>query len=472
VDQDYRPVRVEDAASDGLSLAYQFDAVGNITQLTNGDGSAILARYGYDALDRLDDVMDGPTGVSIETYTYDATGNRLSEVDAGGTTSYAYPANSHRLASVGGIARAYDAAGNTSQAGGDTYAYNATNRLSGVSRSGSTIATYADNAKGERVWWQDATETYAVYDESGHLLAIYDALGAIRQEFVWLDDLPIGIVTGSGTGAALLYIEPDHLGTPRVVIDPVRQKAVWIRASEGEAFGATAPSENPDADGVSFTLDLRFPGQRHDAASGLDYNYLRDYDTSVGRYVQSDPVGLIAGPSTYAYVEGKPISFVDPLGLDDVSAVLYGAGVIKRMPERSSNLRGPDFVKVSVNYFVGTFSLTRARNGRVYISKGFAKPYPHPVSAGVSASVGWVNQCETPTPEKLDALFTGPGGAIYGAYDVLGGQFSYSPGAGSTTEVGVGLGVSATDERGAAATGGIGGEMGSVLSNDGWGWGW
>lgn len=153
VDQDYRPVRVEDAGADGLSLGYQFDAVGNITQLTNGDGSAILARYGYDALDRLDDVMDGPTGVSIETYTYDATGNRLSEVDAGGTTSYAYPANSHRLASVGGIARAYDAAGNTSQAGSDIYAYNAANRLGSVSRSGSVVATYAYNAKGERVWW-------------------------------------------------------------------------------------------------------------------------------------------------------------------------------------------------------------------------------------------------------------------------------------------------------------------------------
>ena len=63
------------------------------------------------------------------------------------------------------------------------------------------------------------------------------------------------------------------------------------------------------------TTDLRFPGQLADAESGLSYNYFRDYDPSLGRYVESDPIGLSGGLNTYGYVGGNPLGYSDPLGL-------------------------------------------------------------------------------------------------------------------------------------------------------------
>jgi RHS repeat-associated protein len=49
---------------------------------------------------------------------------------------------------------------------------------------------------------------------------------------------------------------------------------------------------------------------------GLRYNYFRDYDAVTGRYVESDPIGLRGGPSSYGYAFANPLAYTDPLGLD------------------------------------------------------------------------------------------------------------------------------------------------------------
>jgi len=93
---------------------------------------------------------------------------------------------------------------------------------------------------------------------------------------------------------------------------------VWNWDLASEAFGASPPNQDPDNDGTSFVFDMRFPGQRYDAASGLNYNYFRDYEPGTGRYPQSDPVGLQAGLATYLYANGSPGVFTDPDGLQVV----------------------------------------------------------------------------------------------------------------------------------------------------------
>jgi len=64
--------------------------------------------------------------------------------------------------------------------------------------------------------------------------------------------------------------------------------------------------------------DLRLPGQWYQAeaaGSGLNQNGYRDYDPTLGRCIEADPLGLTAGQNPYAYVDGKPYDGVDPNGL-------------------------------------------------------------------------------------------------------------------------------------------------------------
>jgi len=105
----------------------------------------------------------------------------------------------------------------------------------------------------------------------------------------------------------LHHIQPDHLGTPRKVIQTSNNTAIWNWPILGNAFGEAAPTG-------AITLNLRFPGQYFDAETGLNYNYFRDYEPGTGRYVESDPIGLRGGDATYAYVGANPLASYDPFG--------------------------------------------------------------------------------------------------------------------------------------------------------------
>ncbi|RBB43357.1 type IV secretion protein Rhs [Xanthomonas oryzae pv. oryzae] len=301
-DLDYRPQAIQDTRPGGLDVGFGFDPAGNLTALTPAGNTTPEVGLRYDALGRLTTFTDGTTGTVIDGYSYDATGNRLSAKVGTTTQPYTYPTDSHRLSAVAGVARSYDATGNTTAIGGNTrqYVYDSNGRMSQARRAGVVTMNYRYNGRGEQVQrFLGTTNTYTLYDEAGHWLGDYDTNGAPKQQAIWLNDLPVGLLANANK---LHYIEPDHLGSPRVVIDPTRDVAVWTWSLKGEAFGNTAPDQDPDGDGAALVLDMRFPGQRFDAASGLNQNYFRDYEAATGRYRQSDPIGLNGGFSTFSYL--------------------------------------------------------------------------------------------------------------------------------------------------------------------------
>lgn len=310
----YQPTSIQDTGVDGLSVGFVFNEVGSLVELRKGDQSTpALRKYGYDTLNQLTEVKTG-ADAPLKTYLYhDFTQNRTTEIVNGATSiSSVYAVD--RLTEWNGVSRAYDASGNTVSIGGTSkeFAYNAAGRLSTVKVNGLTKASYRYSGVGERVQRQLGTVVdYTNYDTVGRFLGRYDAAGASVQEVIWLGDMPVGVIASG----SLHYIEADYLGAPRIVIDPVRQRAVWSWDMSGDVFGASLANQDPDKDGKAFMFDLRFPGQQFDATSGTHYNLFRDYDPAVGRYLQSDPVGLQGGLNTYNYVSNSPLLWSDPKGL-------------------------------------------------------------------------------------------------------------------------------------------------------------
>lgn len=264
--------------------------------------------YSYDALDRL----TGHTGNGqTRSYQYDANSNRTGKTNNTVTQTYSYPPTSHRLSQADNRSYSYDAAGNTLSDGKSTYTYNALGRMATSTNPSGLTTTYHYNALGQRIKKHNTdTTTHTAYDEQGHIIGEYDATGTATQETVWLYDTPIAVIKQQHIYA----IHPDHLDTPRVMTD-VNHQTVWAWPNS-EAFGDTPANEDPNNSGTLFNYNLRFPGQLYDSETGTHYNYFRDsYAPDVGRYIESDPIGLEGSLNGYLYGNANPLTYTDPLGL-------------------------------------------------------------------------------------------------------------------------------------------------------------
>lgn len=299
--------------TDLLRSDVSFDAASRITALADPLAPARSGAYQYDALDRLTLAQQGSPVTRTWQYGYDALGNRTAaQVDAAVTT-LTYAAGSQQLQQVAGGSVPGYLVGRTNV----SFGYNNANRLTTITGDGVPLASYAVNGLGQRIAKTVAgVTTHFVYDEQGRLIGEYDATGQLIQETVWLDDLPLATLRPTGTGnptpIAIHYVHADHLGTPRAVTRPGDDQLLW-RWDNAEPFGNSAPDENPSGLGT-FSYHLRFPGQFYDAETGLHYNYFRDYDPAIGRYSQSDPIGINGGLNTYAYVWGDPLQYSDSTG--------------------------------------------------------------------------------------------------------------------------------------------------------------
>lgn len=302
-------------------LAY--DEAGNIVSYRHFDSStsaevaAFNQSFTSDPLGRL--TRFTANGLTT-SYTYDANGNRSSESTLGITRVSTIDPSSNRLQGTSNPVEVYgyDAVGNvTSVSGRFSATYDEANRLKTVTRGGVT-STFTYDERGRRVRKVNSTGPASTvlyaYDAEHHLLGEYTATGVPLREYVWLGDVPVAMLVPAPSntwGFEAYFIHTDHLNAPRVLVDRSgRVRWRWL----SDPFGAGLAENNPSGVGA-VTFNLRLPGQVFDPETGLHHNFHRDYDPVMGRYIESDPVGLVGGLNTYVYADNAPTRFTDSLGL-------------------------------------------------------------------------------------------------------------------------------------------------------------
>ena len=307
--------RLDGASTAGRTLAYGYDALGNLTSKTSdvaGDADAATYAYG--------------TGSASPT-------RLLSAVLGGRATTFAYDADGH--------VERHDAA-----TGDDAFVEWNGRGLPSRITVGATAADAAPKARDEfrygpageryhrRITWREEladgttrTRTAEAYRVGAYERVVGDAHAAhARVEKTHVG--PALAVRTSATSSAPVfeYVHADHLGSAAAVTDAsgaallslahdpygTRRRADWTGQLPAAEAAALAAGQDAGRARSGFT------GHEPLDRTGFVHMNGRLYDPRVGRFMSPDPV--VSRPwsgqgwNPYSYVQNSPLSFTDPTG--------------------------------------------------------------------------------------------------------------------------------------------------------------
>jgi RHS repeat-associated protein len=288
-----------------------------------------------------------PDGTSAQgfSYGYDRYGNRWSQTLTAGSgpqPSFTFngPSNvpNNRIDGY-----SYDAAGNLLNDGFHSYTYDGENRISSVDNGGTT---YVYDADGQRVAkTTSGAATDYIYDREGRIMLYALNPAPASSPFIEMNVAGLHLGTydlnSSGTDTIFYYDHADWLGTERARTNLTGAACETIQSlpfGDGQAIAGSCSDISP----------LHFTGKERDSESGLDYFNARHYGSSMGRFMQADPlpwlgwqhpseesteeekeeahkkfedwIGNPQNLNMYAYVLNNPLRYTDPTGMSGCQA--------------------------------------------------------------------------------------------------------------------------------------------------------
>ena len=292
-------------------VTYAYDAASRRTSLTLPNG--IQVGYAYDQASRLSALTWtlGQNQIGNLIYTYDADGRIVQKSGSFAQTNLpaAVSGNSfnadNEMSAFGGQTLSYDANGNLTNDGTNTYVWDARNHLSQM--SGGVTANFTYDAFGRRVAKQiNGITTQFLYDRWNPVQELdasstpsANLLGGLRaHEYFTRSDQADGTLT----------FLTDRLRSTIVLTD---SSASTVMQYAYDPFGNTtvsgASSNNPNP--------YQFAGQQKDS-DGSYYNVGRYYGPSIDRYTSQTALGFRSGNlNLYLYQGDDAVNLSDSSGL-------------------------------------------------------------------------------------------------------------------------------------------------------------